>query len=364
MKSLAVFVAVAVLAMAPPDDPKFEGTASLYVRADTDKTTVVSPRARINTQVGDERSHLDLVYAIDVWTSASVDIRTAATEPVREQRDEVIAGVDRDWSWGTVALSYRLSHENDYVSNSGAVSVSADFLDHTVTLDARAYGGGDIVGRSGDVSFRRTIGYGGGFLSYSHVLSPTTVLVISAEVRGQQGYLASPYRWVSLGGGGRCADSIGLCVPEQHPGRRIRSAGVARLRQALSRRWSLGAAYRFYGDTWGVLGHTGLADVRVSATKALVLGLEARAYTQGAASFYSPQYDEETVSSWVTRDRELSSMFNARGGFLMSGRWELATKAWLIAGALVGAGHYHYRQFAGLTDVTAFEVTGTLGGAF
>jgi len=364
MKTLAALVSVGLLAMAPPADPTFEGTASLYVRADTDRTTVVSPRVHANVAVGDDRSHVDMVYAVDVWTSASIDIRTAATEPVREQRDEIGVGADREWSWGTLALNYRLSHEHDYLSNSGALSFSTELLDRTVTIDARAFGGGDIVGRSGDESFRRTIAYGGGFLGYSHVLTPTTLLAISAEVRGQHGYLASPYRWVSLGGGGGCAGSIGLCIPEQHPGRRIRAAGVTRVRQALSRRWSLGGAYRFYGDSWGVLGHTGIADVRVSATDALVLGLEGRGYTQGSASFYRPAYEEDLEPTWVTRDRELSSMFNVRGSFFMSGQWELTTRARLIAGALVGAGHYHYREFIGLTDVTVFEITGTLGGAF
>ena len=364
MKPFAALVALTALAAPPSADPTVEATASLYVRADTDRTTVVSPRAHVNAKVGDDRSHVDLVYTVDVWTSASIDIRTAATEPVREQRDEINAGIDREWSWGTVALSYRLSHENDYTSNSGAASVSADFLDRTVTLDARVFGGGDIVGRSGDDTFREIIGYGGGFVGYTHVLTPTTLLAIAGEVRGQQGYLASPYRWVSLGGGGRCADSIGLCVPEQHPGRRVRAAAVTRMRQALSRRWSLGAAYRFYGDSWGVLGHTGIADVRVSATDVLVLGLEGRGYTQGAASFYRAAYDDDLASVWVTRDRELSPLFNVRGNLLVSGQWQLSTKARLIAGALAGGGLYRYRDFIGLTDVSFFEITGTLGGAF
>lgn len=351
----------------PPDPPgppgRLETAASLYVRADTDRTTVISPRARLRTRLGDDRSHLDLVYAVDAWTSASIDVRTAASPVVREQRDEVGVGVDREWPWGRVAVSYRVSHENDYLSNSGSVSVQADALQRTVTIDARALAGGDIVGRAGDERFRRTIGYGGLFFGYTHVLTRTTLAQAALDFRAQRGYLASPYRWVSLGAAGLCADAAGLCIPEQHPGRRLRLAAVGRVRQALARRWSLGAGYRLYRDSWGVLGHTGLLDVRVRPLDTITLGLEGRGYTQGAADFYRAAYPNVPSQGWLTRDRELSSMWNVRGGLVLDGRWVVGREggAVLNIGALAAGSYYGYREFVGLDGVAVLELTGSIG---
>lgn len=354
---------VAVVAwLAPEAEPeRYEAAASLYVRADTDHTTVISPRVRVRAPIVDEHSHVDVVYAMDAWSSASIDVRTAASPVVHEQRDEVGLGLDRDWSMGVATVGYRISHENDYLSNSGAVSVKADALQRTVTFDARAFAGGDIVGRAGDPGFRRTIGYGGLYFGYTHVLTPTTLAQASAEVRGQWGYLASPYRWVSLGASGVCADAVGLCIPEQHPGRRLRVAGVARLRQALSSRWSMGGAYRLYADSWGVLGHTAQLDVRVRPTPTITLGLEGRGYTQGGADFYRVAYPSVPSQGWVTRDRELSPMWNVRGGAMFDGRWPVSDSVVLNVGGLAAVGHYGYRAFVGLDAVTALELTASLG---
>lgn len=351
----------------PPDatpasaPEQVETAVSLYVRTDTDHTTVVSPRARLRTRLVDDASHLDIAYAVDAWTSASIDVRTAASPVVTEQRDELGVGLDREWAWGGVALGYRFSHENDYLANSAALSMKVDALQRTVTFDARAFAGGDVVGRAGDEQFRRTIGYGGAYLGYTHVLTKTTLAQLAVELRSQRGYLASPYRWVSLGAAGQCADAVGLCIPEQHPGHRLRAAGVLRVRQALSRRWSLGAGYRFYGDSWGVLGHTGLLDVRVRPLPSLTLAAEGRGYTQGAAEFYRAAYPDSPMQGWVTRDRELSSLWNARGGLVVDGRWDIGRGVVLVLGALVAGSYYGYRSFVGLDGVAALELTGSVG---
>ena len=44
-------------------------SSSVFVRADSDRTVVVSPRAHLNKELGDA-DQLDVTYAADVWTSA------------------------------------------------------------------------------------------------------------------------------------------------------------------------------------------------------------------------------------------------------------------------------------------------------
>ncbi|HMI90095.1 MAG TPA: hypothetical protein VK509_01975, partial [Polyangiales bacterium] len=85
-------------------NPTVAATA-LYVRTDSDETTVIAPRLHVAAPI-EESTRLDLVYTVDVWSSASIDIRTSASrrlgadnrpleqQPVTEQRDEIDAGIE------------------------------------------------------------------------------------------------------------------------------------------------------------------------------------------------------------------------------------------------------------------------------
>src|SRR5690348_10972572 len=92
------------------------GTA-LYVRTDSDRTTVIAPRLRGSVTI-EEQTTLGVVYAVDVWTSASIDIMTSASQvPVTEQRDELNVSADHELTDVTLSLAYRYSVEPDYVSH-------------------------------------------------------------------------------------------------------------------------------------------------------------------------------------------------------------------------------------------------------
>lgn len=367
VSAVVLAVVSGVESPAAPDDAAddaVETSASLYIRGDTDRTTVISPRARVRAPVGTPATHVEIVYAVDVWTSASIDVRTAASDKVTEQRDEVSASIEHAWDRTSLGLGYRLSHEIDYLSNAGNLSLTTSLAQRTVTLEGRVFAGGDIVGRAGDENFRETIGYGGVFAGYTQVLTPSTVLQLGGEFRGQQGYLASPYRWVSIGAGGQCAGAAGVCIAEQHPGRRLRGSGAARIRQALARRWSTGAGYRAYGDSWKVWGHTVDVDIRYSPRGRWVLTAQGRGYTQGSASFYRSAYPDAARLGWVTRDRELSSLWDVRGTLTAEGRWRLTGGTALNVGVLGSLAYYRYRDFVGLANVTAWELSSTVGVAF
>ncbi len=360
--ALALMAELSSNVQAEPDaEPKLESSAAIYVRTDTDRTQVVSPVATAKATIG-ERNHIELTYAVDVWTSASIDVRTSATGRVREQRDEIRVGYDHTLRMGTVGLSYRFSHEPDYLSNSGTLSATTELRDKSIALELALSAGGDIVGRSGDPAFSQTIGYFDLFSSYTHVLTRATLLRLATQVRYEAGYLSSPYRWVSLGGGGLCAHTAGLCVPEQHPSSRVRMAAVGTLRQALSRRFSLGGSYRLYGDTWGTLGHTGVLDLRARVHPTTTVGLEQRAHSQGAASFYRAAYGEQP-GGFVTRDRELSPLWNTRTTLFADIRVPTRSGADLLLGVLLAGGAIGYRDFVGLDRVAVAEATLQLGVA-
>ena len=86
-----------------------EVRVTTLVRGDTDTTIVVNPSVRARVELFDPDTHVDAEYTADVWTSASIDIRTAATQAVTEQRDELNAGLDRRIDDFTLRGGYRYS---------------------------------------------------------------------------------------------------------------------------------------------------------------------------------------------------------------------------------------------------------------
>ena len=132
-----------------------DAATALYVRTDTDHTTVVSPRVRAGVQLG-EATRVDATYAADVWTSASIDIRTSASvRPVTEQRDEMDLALNQDLGDLKLRAGYRFSIEHDYVSHGVTLGGAYSFADNAATLDLNLRAIADTVGRAGDPQLSR-----------------------------------------------------------------------------------------------------------------------------------------------------------------------------------------------------------------
>lgn len=341
---------------------RVETRGAVDVRTDSDHTTVVAPRARVRVHAS-PRTQVDVTYAADAWTSASIDIRTAATSTVRELRNEGTAGVSHTRGNGRFGLSYRLSHEPDYLANGVSGGGELDVADRTVTLSLRLAGSYDVVGRAGDALFKTPLMSGGALLGAAFVLTRTTLLQLTYELRGALGYQASPYRFVGVGGDGSCTDPAAVCLPETHPDRRSRHALAARVRQAIGKYLSLGAGYRFYLDSWRLRSHTVAADLSAAPTNRTLLALEYRSYLQSGAYFYQARYLGPPSAGFITRDRELSSMFTHRLALAAHQRWALR-RGGVEVGGRVGGTLLGYDQFVGLDRVKALELTLLFGGEF
>jgi hypothetical protein len=343
----------------PTATPKVSASSeldtSIYVRSDSDHTTVVSPRIRFRQGFehrGGETG-INLIYAADVWTSASVDIRTAASPRVTEQRDEIVASLDHRKGPWEVGLGYRLSIEPDFKANGLTFSFAWEGLARNVRLESRVTLEHDVVGRSGDPLFARRLQALTSWFGYTQVLSRSTLMQFAVEQRSSFGYHASPYRWVGLGGASNCSGDVALCIPEVHPDRRARFALVGRLRQGLGKRASVGLDYRYYIDSWALQSHTVGGDLRVQAGPVL-LATEYRGYFQSGAWFYRSAYPLEPTGGFATRDRELSSMLDHRVTAALE--WSRrGAEVGITTGLLVGAALYRYDDFLGLSGVLALE---------
>ena len=337
----------------------------VYVRTDSDHTTVISPRVHLKQPLAGPQNRLDITYSLDAWTSASVDVRTAATPiVVKENRHEGVVGFERERGNTAWSVAYRLSREPDYLANSVSLGAQIELAQRTITLAGRLFGALDRIGRADDATFREPLQAGGALLSAAFIPTRTTLLQLAYELRGALGYMASPYRFVAIGAGdGLCGAASSFCLPETHPRRRARHAWAIRARQALGRHLALAGSYRFYLDSWQLRAHTTALELAATPSRRTSLALEYRLHAQSGAFFYRSRYLAPGPRGYFTRDRELSSLASHRLALQFTYTRELGRGA-LELGALAAGTRIGYDDFVGLDHVWALELSAILGGRY
>lgn len=336
-----------------------ELASAIYVRTDSDSTTVVSPRARAQRSFG-EATKVEATYAVDVWSSASIDIRTSASvAAVTEQRDELDLGVTHELEDFSVHGSYRLSLENDYASNGMTLGGSYSLADNAATLALSVTGIHDVVGRSGDELFERRLDTVNSRLSFTQVLDPQMFIDIAYELAVLDGYQSSPYRYVGIAGTGYGCEGAAECLAERVPSSRLRHAFALSARRAFGEAISAGVTYRYYMDDWSLDSHTLLADLGWNAGERTMLALSFRYYTQSQVDFYRSVYTAlPGPGASITHDRELSALSAERigldftQGIAVGDDDQTLSLSFDVAGAL-----FHYDDFVGLSTVRALELT-------
>jgi hypothetical protein len=327
-----------------------------YVRTDTDRTLVIAPRLRVQTNLTEE-TRATAVYAVDVWTSASIDIMSSAsTTPVTEQRDELNLSIDHELADVTITGAYRYSVEPDYVSHGGSGGIGYDFADNNSQLGIGISGSSDKVGRAGDPHFAERVATLGARLSFTQVLDRDTIAQAQYELSRAEGFLASTYRYVAIGGAD-CTTAAPLCVPEHVPGERLRHAVSIFAKRSFGDSVSLGAGYRFYLDDWGLLAHTLRAEVGLMPGPDTVLRGRYRFYMQGPTDHYQAAY--AVPQPYVTSDKEQSPLSSHRLGLELEHHFTLkgGELFWTISVAPI---YYGYTDFPKLESITALELNGAL----
>jgi len=364
----SLVLAVCAPGLAQESNPTQASTA-LYVRSDTDNTTVVTPRLRVGAPLA-ESSRLDLVYTVDVWSSASIDVRTAASLDARgnykyvvEQRDEIDVSAEHGLGDSILGASYRYSVEYDYESHGGSLGLSQSLAEKatTLALTARAYF--DRVGRAGDPSFDRPLRQLGMRASFNQVLTPEAFVSAAYELTHLEGYQASPYRSVRFGETpqawlGGCVLPVKACKPENNPNTRLRHALALSGRHALSDGLSAGLGYRFYIDDWELMSHTLDADAAFGFGEGWLVSAAYRFYTQGSAAHFESLYPADYAGAYYTGDKELSALSSHRLALELSKRTALDELGSELGIALrISPSYYLYDAFALLDDVSAIEAT-------
>lgn len=333
-------------------------SSAVFVRADSDHTVVVSPRAHLEHSL-DAQTRLDVTYAADIWTSASVDVRAMATVPVTEQRDELDLGVNHAFQDVSLGASYRYSVENDYVSHGVSANSTLDLAQNSTSISASAFGFSDTVGRSGQPSFARDLLTLGARATLTQILDTQSLVQLTYEIGQLSGYQASPYRYVGIGGTGFGCGAAVECMPEHVPRLRRRHALAGLARRALTEGLAVGASYRFYLDDWQLRSHTLSAELSWMPSQQARFVLSYRFYTQTGVYFYLPVYTRYLGSTgFTTRDREQSPMRDHRVGleWIQTLTLESGSTRVRLHGS-VGGLLFNYDNFRGLDAVRALELT-------
>jgi hypothetical protein len=332
-------------------------SSAVYIRSDTDQTTVVTPRLSLSAPVLDA-TRLDVVYTADVWTSASIDIRSSASKAVTEQRDEIDVAVSHELSDLRVTGAYRFSYEPDYESHGAALAGSLDLARKSTTLDVRLAASLDQVGRAGEPSFQRALRNASARFGLTQLLDTETFVQVVYEVMSASGYNSSPYRFAGIGTfDGRCRGAAFYCIPEANPSERLRHAFVLNARRALGEHLSAGISYRFYLDDWAIRSHTASGDVSFSPTEQLLLALRYRFYSQSAASHYGSSFSvSDSERQYFSNDKELATFVSHRVALELEKSVDYAGSE-LSFIATVAPSRFLYADFRPVPRIDVLELT-------
>lgn len=350
---------------------RLEAATRVDVYAD-EWITVVSPATRV---VGrpTESVEVEMRYSADVVSGAThaytVDAVTSATL-FSEERHQVVASgaleVAPTWWLGA---SYTGSLEPDAVAHVPGLSMSGEVLDRMVRIRGSYRLELADLGLVTDEQFSQRSATHILEAQWTHILDARTVLalLVSGDLAvcdELTGCHSSPYRYVPVVVDGGTPGTTQVAVRERHPDARLRGAAAARISHHIGDGWAAHGGYRFYGDSWEVIGHTfdaALAKELLGGD--LLLRLDGRVTWHSAAAFFRPTYATAATSARIpayrTGDREMSGLVDGTVG--LRAEWalgQLGPLSQLRISGRVARLWYRYPRFEALPERNAWLIGG------
>jgi hypothetical protein len=305
--------------------------------------TVTGPEVLVRKKIGDSLS-LSAGYYEDMISSASIDVKLSAS-PYHEVRKQENYGVDYLHGKTTYSAGYIHSREPDYIADTTYYSVSQDMFGDLTTVTMGYRRGWDQVYRDecnpalpahpigtecpqiiNDPTFHERADHRGYSLSLSQILTRNLIVNLNYELLTDQGYLANPYRQIRyLSAGG-----LGFTLaPQIYPNTRTSNAASVQLKYYLPWRASLTAQYRFFHDTWGIVGNTTEIDYTLPVWKHWIFDGSLRYYQQTHANFYSDLFPRADYQNYEARDRELAAFHSYMVGAGASYEFQIPGASWI-----------------------------------
>lgn len=349
--------------------PNVRASTRVETYVDSDRTTVVRPRVSIDARAS-ERFRLAASYMADAISSASIDVVTRASRPIRENRHDATASLtytgpeDRK-----TTFSYGFGHEPDYLANSGSITHARNLDEQRLTyLTVRASFAYGRVGTVIDPEFERHVMTSTASASLSRVLDVDRLIRASVELAAVNGFQSSAYRTVRMGdwsayrytgtdpaAGEWVFVGVTQSARENHPDARYRARLALELLQAFARHGALDVTVSVYRDSWAMTAGEAAAELRWEPRSALLFRAGGRAYLQSPTWFWRRRYANTTdTRGYLTDDKELGPMRS----YAVYGLADVPIGPVHVQGR-VELDFYRYPEFTLLPEKRAF--VGTLG---
>jgi hypothetical protein len=256
-------------------------------------------------------------YFVDQVSGASIDVLSQASV-IKDERKQATGTVEYVHDKTTYTFSYINSRERDYISNTTHFSLSQDMFGDLTTLTLGFSRTRDEVGENNGTAetpvvawlgHADTRSYDGGL---SQILTKNLIAGVNLEVITDAGYLANPYRSI------RYLDPTnpkGYSLASQvYPDTRTSTAVQTQAKYYLPYRAAITGSYRFYRDTWGIIGNTYELDYTHPIRNLWILEGRLRYYKQGSAVFYSDLFPYADSQNFMARDQDLAAQDNTTIG--------------------------------------------------
>jgi Protein of unknown function (DUF3570) len=295
-------------------------------------------------------------YFIDKVSGASIDVLSQASQ-IKDERKQKTATVQYVHDKTTYTASYIESAERDYRSNTTSFSLKQDMFGDLTTLSLAFANTTDTVGENNgtaDVPKVAWLGHAGSRsydVDLSQILTKNFIAGVNFNVITDQGYLANPYRSVRfIDAGNPKGYSLGSQV---YPDTRTSTAVQIEGKYYLPYRAAVTASYRYFRDTWSIVGNTYEIDYTHPISNIWILEGRFRYYKQNHANFYNDLFQYANEFRFEGRDQDLAAQDNYTIGakvtyaFLPNG-WKMFKRA--TATLDISRITFHYLDFRNIKD--------------
>jgi hypothetical protein len=251
-------------------------------------------------------------YFVDKVSGASVDVLSQASV-IKDTRKQKSGTLEYLHDKTTYTASYMSSVERDYVSDTASFSLSQSMFGDLTTLTLGFANTKNKVGENNGTAndpnvawlgHALTRAYSGGL---SQILTKNFIAGVNLQVITDAGFLANPYRSIRfLDGSTRGYGLASQVYPETHTS----TAVQVQAKYYLPYRAAVTGLYRYFSDTWGVVGNTYELDYTHPIRNKWIFEGRARYYKQSAASFYSDLFPFANSQNFTARDQNLAALDN------------------------------------------------------
>jgi hypothetical protein len=303
-----------------------------------------------------ENFALEANYFIDKVSGASVDVLSQASV-IKDERKQKSGTVEYLHDKTTYTASYITSVERDYISDTASFSLSQSMFGDLTTVTLGFSDTRDKVGENNGTADKPVIAwlghaqsraYSGGL---SQIITKNFITDLNLQVITDAGYLANPYRSIRYldptnAKGYSLASQV---YPDTHTSTAVQIQG----KYYLPYRAAVTALYRFYSDTWGVIGNTAEIDYTHPIRNKWIFEGRVRYYKQNSATFYRDLFDFNPQLNFEARDRNLAASDNTTIGgkvtyaFLPDG-WKVFKRGTVTGD--VSRIHFNYLDFRNIKD--------------